>query len=168
MRKADKPEVDLWIVAHSFFFFFYIYILKKINFFFSIAVIPCEKFGSLFLGIARLQQPQEQRYPFLTVHAVFSCVQTKVRLPVLWIFHVRTDVNARDCTRGLCGHRKRVCTESWLWEKNSSSHRGIEPDSAACRSGALTSELLPRPLLCSSTTALCEMGPAAQSAPSPH
>ena len=116
----------------------------------------------------RLQQPQEQRYPFLTVHAVFSCVQTKVRLPVLWIFHVRTDVNARDCTRGLCGHRKRVCTESWLWEKNSSSHRGIEPDSAACRSGALTSELLPRPLLCSSTTALCEMGPAAQSAPSPH
>ena len=22
------------------------------------------------------------------------------------------------CTRGLYGHRKRVCTESWLWEKN--------------------------------------------------
>ena len=66
----------------------------------------------------RLQQPQEQRYPFLTVCAVFSCVQTKIWLLVLGIFNVRTDVNACDCTRGLCGHRKRVCTESRLWEKN--------------------------------------------------
>ena len=29
----------------------------------------------------RLQQPQEQRYPFRTVRAVFSFVQTKVWLP---------------------------------------------------------------------------------------
>ena len=46
----------------------------------------------------RLQQPQEQRYPFLTVHAVFTCVQTKVWLPVLGIFNVWTDVHAHDCT----------------------------------------------------------------------
>ena len=26
-------------------------------------------------------------------------------------------VNARDCTRGVYGHRKRVCTESWPWGK---------------------------------------------------
>ena len=38
----------------------------------------------------RLKQPQEQRYPFLTVLAVLSCVQTKR------IFNVHTDVNARD------------------------------------------------------------------------
>ena len=60
----------------------------------------------------RLQQPQEQRYPFLTVRAVFSCVQTMVLLPVLGIFNVRTDVKACDCTRGLYGQRKRVCTGS--------------------------------------------------------
>ena len=42
----------------------------------------------------RLRQMQEQRYPFLTVRAVFLCVQTKAWLPVLGIFIVRTDVNA--------------------------------------------------------------------------
>ena len=42
-----------------------------------------EKFGSPYLGKA--QQPQERRYPFLPVSAVFSCVQ----LPVFGIFIVR-------------------------------------------------------------------------------
>ena len=60
----------------------------------------------------RLQQPQEQRYPLLTVRAVFSCVQTKVGLPMPGVFNVHTDVNACDCTRGLYGHCKRVGTES--------------------------------------------------------
>ena len=66
--------------------------------------------GSLWLGKA--QQPQEQRYPFLSVCAVFSCVQTMVRLPKFGIVHVRTDVDACDRTRGLYGYSKRVCTES--------------------------------------------------------
>ena len=32
----------------------------------------------------RLQQPQEQRYPLLTVRAVFSCVQTKGMAANAW------------------------------------------------------------------------------------
>ena len=44
------------------------------------------------------------------------------------------------------GHRKTVCTESWLWEKNPLPHRGIEPASAACRSDALLAELYPQPV----------------------
>ena len=44
----------------------------------------------------RLQQPHEQRYPFLTVRAVFSCVQIKAWLPMLGIFNVSTDVNTCD------------------------------------------------------------------------
>ena len=40
---------------------------------------------------------------------------------------------------GVCGHRKWVCTESGLWEKNPLPHRGIEPASAAWRSDAVTS-----------------------------
>ena len=43
---------------------------------------------------------------------VFSFVQTTVWLPMLGIFNVRTDVNSCNCTRGLYGHHKRVCTES--------------------------------------------------------
>ena len=58
------------------------------------------------VALPGIQQPQEQRYPFLTVRAVFSCVQTEVWLPMLGIFNARTDVNACDRTRGLYGHRK--------------------------------------------------------------
>ena len=36
------------------------------------------------------------------------------------IFNVNTDVTAYDCTRGCTDTRKRVCTESWLWEKKPS------------------------------------------------
>ena len=55
-----------------------------------------------------------QRYPLLSVCAVFPCVQTMVWLPVFGIVNVRTDVDTYDCTRGLYGHRKRVCSESCL------------------------------------------------------
>ena len=58
------------------------------------------------------QQPQEQRYPFLSVYVVFLCVQTMVWLLAFGIVNVHTDVDACDCTRGLYGHRKRDCTES--------------------------------------------------------
>ena len=44
--------------------------------------------GRLTLVI-KAQQPQEQRYPFLSVCAAFSCVQTMVWLPVLGIFNMR-------------------------------------------------------------------------------
>ena len=50
--------------------------------------------------------------------AAFSCVQTVVRLPLFGICNVRSDVDACDYTRELYGHHQRVCTESWLWEKN--------------------------------------------------
>ena len=46
---------------------------------------------------------------------------------------------------GVYRHRNRVCTESWLWEKNLLLHRGMEPVSAACRSDALPTELQPHP-----------------------
>ena len=63
------------------------------------------------LTFVRLQQPQEQCYPFLPVHAVFSCFRTMVWLPVLGIFIVRTDVSACDCTWVLYGDLKRLCAE---------------------------------------------------------
>ena len=50
------------------------------------------------------QQPQEQRYPFLSVCAVFSYVRTMVWLPVFGICNVHVD--AYDCMRVLYGHRE--------------------------------------------------------------
>ena len=38
---------------------------------------------------------------------------------------------------------KRVCTESWLWEKNPLPHQVIKPASMTCRSDALPTELHP-------------------------
>ena len=65
-------------------------------------------------------------------------------LPVFGIFNVRTGVGASDSTPGLCGYRKRVCTGSWFWEKNSLPHRGLEAASVlrlAFQSVALPAEL---------------------------
>ena len=61
------------------------------------------KFYSLFLNIflilrcplGKVQPQQEQRYPFLSMRAVFFCVQTMVWLPVLGDFNMHTHVNAR-------------------------------------------------------------------------
>ena len=44
---------------------------------------------------------------------------------------------------GVYGHLKRVCAESWLWEKNPLLHWGVELASAACRPDALPAELHP-------------------------
>ena len=68
--------------------------------------------------LCKAQQPQEQRHPFLPVCAVFSCVQTMVWLPVFGICNVRSDVDARDCTRGLCGHGKNPHWKLTLGEKS--------------------------------------------------
>ena len=73
--------------------------------------VPLGKFGLPSMGKA--EQLQEQRYPFLSVCAVFSCVQTMAWLPVFGSFNVHTHVEACNCTRGLYWHRKRVCTGSW-------------------------------------------------------
>ena len=45
------------------------------------------------------------------------------------IFNVHTDVNAHNCTQEVYEHHKRVCTESWFWEKNPLPHQGIKPAS---------------------------------------
>ena len=57
---------------------------------------------------------------------------------------MHTDVDACDCTRGLYGHRNRVCAGRLLWEKNPLWHRGLEPGSVlhlAFQSDALPAEL---------------------------
>ena len=90
-----------------------------------------------FPGESQLRQ---RRATQPTVHAgCFSVSIIPLRSDMdCRIFNVRTEVNACNCTRGCTDTRKRVCIERWLWEKNPLPHRGIEPDSAAWRSDALT------------------------------
>ena len=85
-------------------------------FFYTVLHCPLQEIWVSYPG--RAQELQEQCYPFLLVSAVFPCVQTMVWLPVFGIFNVHADVDACDCTQGLYGHRKRVCTGNWLGKKS--------------------------------------------------
>lgn len=49
-----------------------------------------------------------------------------VWLTILVIFHACTDVNVCNYTWWPYKHHKRICTDSWLSEKNPSPHRGVE------------------------------------------
>ena len=98
----------------------------------------------LLIWVIKAEQPQRAALPILSVCAIFSCFgQTMVCLPACGIFNKRTDVDACICTRGLHGRRKRLCMGSWLWEKNTLLHRGLEPASVLClafQSDALQTE----------------------------
>ena len=52
----------------------------------------------------RVALQQEQRYPFLSVSAVFSRLQTLAWLPVFGILNMHTYVDACNCTQGLRRH----------------------------------------------------------------
>ena len=60
----------------SLFFFFFSFFFFKFYFRFSLSLVGNWGIGVAFSG--KVQQPQEQRYPFLSVCAVVSCVQTIV------------------------------------------------------------------------------------------
>ena len=49
-----------------------------------------------------------------------------------FFFYIHTNVNGCGCTLGLYGHRKLVCTDCWLWEKNPLPRWGARPASAGC------------------------------------
>ena len=93
---------------------------------YSSPLVPCGK-RLLFLldrltWVGHSSRKQQRYIPIpISVCRIFVCPNT--------ISNARSDADACDCTRGLCGHRKRVCTESWLWEKNPLPLRGLEPAS---------------------------------------
>ena len=95
----------------------------------------------------RLQQPQEQCYPFLSLCAVLLCVQTIVWLIVFGIFNVHTESDASDFTQGYMN----IIGDFALtvdWEKNPLMHNGSEPVSVwhlAFQSDAVPTEPCPAP-----------------------
>ena len=79
-------------------------------------------------------------FPFLQ-RVQYLCVQTMGQLPVFGTFNMHANVEACNCTQGLDEHLKRVCSESWHWEKNPLPHCGIKPVSVALLSGLALSQL---------------------------
>ena len=129
---------------------FMFYLLKL--FFCCTSWITYLKFGSPYLGKAKAGA--RAALPISnSACGIFVCPN---KLPVFEIFNVRTDDNAGGCAWGMYGHRKRVCTECWLREKNPFSHLGIEPASPVCRSDALPTDLHrpPRAPSCKATTVM--------------
>ena len=123
------------------------------------SVLHCllwEIIQSPYLGKA--QQLQEQLYPFLSVCAVFSCVQTMVWLPVFGIFNVCAQMimlmhaiahggcteTVRESALEVDSGRKIPCCTG------DSNPR--EYCARAFQSDALPTELLPAPF-----SALCEL-----------
>ena len=69
-------------------------------------------------GLTRVRHTHSQRYPFLSVCVVVSCVQTMVWLPVFGICNVRIYVGACDFSRGLYRHCKSLHWKLTLGEKS--------------------------------------------------
>ena len=111
----------------------------------STLCVSCGKFGWRYLGKATAAARAALPIPNSACGSFVCPYKGTAAKQRCGIFNVRTDVNACDCTWRLYGYRTRVCTESSLWEKNHLPHRGIESALAACRSGALPTELHPRP-----------------------
>ena len=127
------------IPAYTFFFFFNTWIVP-------LGFLPQEILAA-FPGDSQLSTVSH--YPIYGTCWVFFCFYnpSMFQFTKLWhrshiyrIFSVHTDINACDCTQG-CKDTISLCTESWLWEKNSLLHRGIKSASVACQSDALPTEL---------------------------
>ena len=91
-------------------------------------------FGSPYLGEA--EQPQEQRYPFLSVCVVFSCTRPNdgMAASVRDFERAHPEVDACDGTRGPHGHRKSLHWKMALGE-NPLLHRVLRRTGVSIASG---------------------------------
>ena len=79
---------------------------------------------------------------YYTVHSSLYCASGS---SLLW-YELQDVSRAHRCMRlrtRVSGHRKRVCTESGLWEKNLLSQWGIKSALVTCQSDAIPTELHP-------------------------
>ena len=97
-----------------------------VNYFSCVLSLAGNSSRLTWVDTATVRAPLYRSYQY--VHCF--CVQTMVWLPVFWSFDVHTDLDACDCTQGMYGHRKRVCTGNPLWDQNPLPHRRKRTSSA--------------------------------------
>ena len=81
----------------------------------SVILITSRKFGLPYLGMATEAVRVALPIPNSVCNA--SVCQTMVWLPPVGIFTMSTDADACDCAWRMRKRCKRVCTESWVWER---------------------------------------------------
>ena len=89
-RSMGTPRADSGgVLFTNFRLWFFFSLSFFFSFFFSLFFLALNSSlagNSGRLTWVRLQQPQEQRYPFLTVRSVFSCLHTRVWLRCVGFF----------------------------------------------------------------------------------
>ena len=123
---AERPPLCqdhfFWNLSLHFFFFF------------NTLFIPCRKFRSPYAGKVTTATRAALPIP-ISACSIFMCLSNGMAandwdLSCMHGCYLGMWLH----TWGLCGHRKRVCTESWLWEENPLPHQKIQPVSEVCSS----------------------------------
>ena len=99
------------------------------TFLFLVLLCPFREIRVAVLPDLRLQQPQEQRYPFLAVCVVFSFVQTMVWLPVFGILTSAQMLIHAIAHVGCADTGRESPLEVNTVGENPLSHQGLEPAS---------------------------------------
>ena len=101
-QNNNTNHTVLWRKTCEERFFFFFFFSASLSFARNSGRLTCVRHRSRKSSAAHL----------CTYVQYFPRVQTRVWLPAFGNFNVSTDVDACDCTRRLCGHRKRVCIGS--------------------------------------------------------
>ena len=117
----SSAMVSLWQSGLNFYrdvrFFIYIYIfIYFFDFLYRTSLSLADPQSSAVVTVTKLHFSPLSLFPS----------QTMAWLSRYGICNVRTDVDACDCTRGLYGQRKRVCSESCLWVKIKKNKKKIK------------------------------------------
>ena len=125
------------VVTSSLLFFFFLFCTSE-KF-----IVSCEKFRSPYLGQATVATRAAFTHSYLSVCAVFLCVQTMAHSCRCWgFFNMRKDGNACSCTQWLTntGGESALKVDS---RRNVPCHTGwaLEPPSLLCQ--AFQSDGLP-------------------------
>ena len=139
-------------IVSVYFFFFYIYFIFITLL--SLWDYSHGKFRLLSLEKASCDSPTTQSsahtrcFSVSIIHWSLTCTTESL------LCNVCTDVIDWDCTPGCTNTHERVCTESWLWEKNPLPHGGNQICGQQCASLMLY-QLSNIPTLCYNRLNIC-------------
>ena len=113
-KKREREHADIVLDSRrsgpQFLLLLFFFVLFFVQLYRPIGISPTGNSGCFPLGKAAAT---ESRYPTQGACWAFQRFHNPPNTDTDYgIFNVRKDVNACDCTTGMYGHHKRVCTES--------------------------------------------------------